>query len=154
MGGKIEIPHTISPTVRLPGRQRRFAAFSGTLIQRESFVTAFNRGRAASQAAISDTICTFGRGLWRVAIQLATLSTFTQASDGTVGNNDLVMVDPAGNVFSFIKLFLQANVPQMQYGVWEFLFPEDSFAFRMDLTATGVGQTHEKQITVVASRLL
>lgn len=152
--GEIGVYEDLLPTIELVGPIGNVAAFVATVSARESFSSNAERGQDASQAAAFNTICTFGRGLWRVHLHLATLASFTQASGAAAAPHVLILlIDPPGTGGRLMAAHAVNAQPINQEKTFVALFPVDGWALRLNHDATGVGQTIHSAATVLAWRL-
>lgn len=150
---ELRIANQLVAIARVPKFQPLLSGLSATVAFRTSFNITSQLGQVASQGAVQATVCTLGRGLWRVSASLHHLANFSQASDGSIAEGALRLLDPnlAANIL--LRSYASAT-PQHQRGVWDWLFLEDSWSLQIQVGATGVGQTQEIRACVTGSRFL
>jgi len=148
----LEIPTALVPVVSVPGPLSRFAGFSNTDNQRESFVAAQTMSLAASQAAITARLGTLGRGLWEITLWAIFVASYTQAYT-TDPEGLITLVDNIGTETRIQGFFAVLNVPQSYTQRFRILTPDDGWHLRGDLAATGVAQTQALTAAIIANRL-
>lgn len=152
--GEISIPTTLFPIVTLRTPLQRFTGFSRTERQEGSFATDLFSGRAASQVALANTICTFARGHWEISVRAVGLANYTQVSDGAViPQMAIQLLDDELAIYPLMHFFAVNAVPQLERQVLHLLFPSDGWIIRNRLEDTGVGETHVIACSIYANRL-
>jgi len=137
---EIEIPPVIVPVITVPGPFRDLGtALISTEIQRESFAMDVATNRAASQPEASPSLCTFGRGLWKIRIHFMHHSDFTGVPSAVGGV--LFLGDPAGGAAGIARFGNIANASQMVVVEFFAMFNRDGWLLGVTQGATGVGQT-------------
>jgi len=145
------IPGVLQPILTIPGATARLPILN-TTEQQSSFIASSTAAQAASAAAATITLCTFGRGLWRMLLTAGFVASFVEASGGV--DNCIQLVDPGQtNLIRLIKFF-GATTPQFASIVFDILFLEGGWAVFLRFGATGVGQTIDMTAGIVASKLL
>lgn len=149
----LELPPVLIPFITVPGPISRGAGFTGAAVQRESFTTSLGVTNAGVAAAFTQTIATFGRGLWEVGVRLAYGANFTTVFDGNAVLMTVLLRDPSAGDRVFLQTFAVTAFPQNVGVRGHYLFEDDGWSLIASVGATAAGQAHQGQFMVLASRL-
>lgn len=149
----LEVPAALLAVAQLPLQQTPTVIFNVLTPQRSSFFN-YNAVVLTNGAILTQTLCTFGQGLWHIHLAMMFISNFDDfASDSEGGIVELG--DPTG---TFRPLW--QGPPKVSPGIvaqnlsFRSLMVDDGWALRHSVFTNGVGQTGHQKTTVVAEKLL
>lgn len=155
----VEIPPVLLPYIKLPLAQLEQVVVAPADPKRTSFTADRVIVQPAATGQNSQQVCTFGEGVWYLDCLLWFVSSFTDFAVQP-GGATLFLMDPRGNQNTFLQAEPVANVPQILRGCLETTFvstPEGAqvdWQFRLQVEATGVGETMQAKALIHASKLL